>query len=225
MSVDAPSPSLADRIDALLPQTQCTKCGFAGCRPYAEAIASGRAELNQCPPGGSAGIAALAQLLGRERVPLNPANGVEGPRRVAVIDEQLCIGCTLCIDACPVDCIVGARRRMHTVIASQCTGCDLCVAPCPMDCIAMVPVSPARGWTAADASAARQRYETRNERRAHSSERNERRLADKTSSQPVEPDTQGDPTNDHDEVTRRKRAVEAALARARARRSGGATAR
>lgn len=154
----------ADRIDSLLPQTQCTKCGYAGCRPYAEAIAVGEAEINQCPPGGAAGIEKLAQLLARLPLPLNAANGVEQPRRFAVIDEARCIGCTLCIPACPVDAIVGAAKRMHTVIASHCTGCDLCVAPCPMDCIAMVPVQPARAWSADDAQAARIRYQAQRAR-------------------------------------------------------------
>ncbi|MDQ3189148.1 MAG: electron transport complex subunit RsxB [Pseudomonadota bacterium] len=154
----------ADQIDSLLPQTQCTKCGYAGCRPYAEAIAVGDAEINQCPPGGAAGIEKLAQLLARLPLPLNAANGVEQPRRFAVIDEARCIGCTLCIPACPVDAIVGAAKRMHTVIASHCTGCDLCVAPCPMDCIAMVPVQPARAWGADDAQAARIRYQAQRAR-------------------------------------------------------------
>jgi Na+-translocating ferredoxin:NAD+ oxidoreductase subunit B len=128
----------ADNIDALLPQTQCTRCGYTGCRPYAEAIASGAAEINQCPPGGSSTIAALASLLHREVLPLNPANGVEGPALVAQIDESVCIGCAKCLPPCPVDAIVGARKRMHTVIAALCTGCELCVAPCPVDCIKMV---------------------------------------------------------------------------------------
>lgn len=150
--------SLADRVDALLPQTQCTKCGYAGCRPYADAIASARAQINRCPPGGVSGIEKLAQLLDRPTLPLDPACGTERPLMVAVIDESRCIGCTLCIPACPVDAIVGAPKRMHSVIASHCTGCDLCVAPCPMDCISMVPVAPARAWTAADAETARQRY-------------------------------------------------------------------
>ena len=156
--------ALPDHIDALLPQTQCTKCGFDGCRPYAEAIAAGEAEINQCPPGGAAGIEALARLLGRSPLPLNHTNGIEGPLMVAVIDESRCIGCTLCIPACPVDAIIGASKRMHSVIASQCTGCDLCLPPCPMDCISMVPVVPARAWTAADRDAARARYDTRRER-------------------------------------------------------------
>ncbi|HYM48457.1 MAG TPA: RnfABCDGE type electron transport complex subunit B, partial [Burkholderiaceae bacterium] len=132
--------NLSDRIDALLPQTQCTKCGYASCRPYADAIAAREAEINQCPPGGAAGIDKLAQLLGRAALPLNPANGVERPLMVAVIDESRCIGCTLCIPACPVDAIIGSAKRMHTVIGSHCTGCDLCLLPCPMDCISMVPV-------------------------------------------------------------------------------------
>lgn len=152
---------LSDQIDALLPQTQCTKCGYEGCRPYAEAIAVGEAEINQCPPGGAAGIEALAQLLHRAPLPLNPANGIERPLTVAVIDESRCIGCTLCISACPVDAIIGASKRMHSVVASHCTGCDLCLPPCPVDCISMVPVMPAREWTAADRDAARVRYDAR----------------------------------------------------------------
>jgi electron transport complex protein RnfB len=130
--------TLADQIDALLPQTQCTKCGYPACRPYAEAIARGEAQINQCPPGGSDGITKLAALLGREVLPLNPANGAERDRTAALIDESLCIGCTLCIQACPVDAIVGAPKLMHTVLLQHCTGCDLCIPPCPMDCIAMV---------------------------------------------------------------------------------------
>jgi electron transport complex protein RnfB len=125
-------------IDALLPQTQCTRCGYAGCRPYAEAIASGGAQINQCPPGGSATIAALADLLHRAPVSLNPANGVEGPALVAQIDESVCIGCAKCLPPCPVDAIIGARKQMHTVVAELCTGCELCIAPCPVDCITMI---------------------------------------------------------------------------------------
>ena len=130
--------ALADDIDALLPQTQCTRCGYDGCRPYSEAIASGLAPINQCPPGGSATISALAHMLHRETLPLNPANGVEGATLVAVIDEERCIGCVKCLPPCPVDAIVGARRQTHTVIADVCTGCELCIAPCPVDCITMV---------------------------------------------------------------------------------------
>ena len=136
---------VVDRIDALLPQTQCGQCNYPGCRPYAEAIASGEAPINQCPPGGEAGIRALADLLGVEPLPLNPENGVEEPPKVALIDEAACIGCTLCIHACPVDAIVGAPKLMHTVIADECTGCDLCLPPCPVDCIRMVPRA-GTGW-------------------------------------------------------------------------------
>jgi Na+-translocating ferredoxin:NAD+ oxidoreductase subunit B len=145
---------IADDIDALLPQTQCTRCGYAGCKPYAEASASGEAQINQCPPGGAATVEALASLLGRARLPLNPANGIDGPPTVAVIDEERCIGCAKCLPPCPVDAIVGARRFMHTVIESLCTGCELCIAPCPVDCIVMVPL---RG-DAPSASLNRERY-------------------------------------------------------------------
>jgi electron transport complex protein RnfB len=133
---------LADDIDALLPQTQCTRCGYAGCRPYAEAIESGGAEINQCPPGGDETVLALATFLHRKPRPLNPENGIAGPPCVALIDESRCIGCAKCLPPCPVDAIVGAARRMHTVVAELCTGCELCIAPCPVDCISMVP-SPA----------------------------------------------------------------------------------
>ena len=128
--------TLADQINRLLPQTQCTKCGYQGCKPYAEAIASGTAEINQCPPGGELGIQHLAALLGKSVISLNPANGVAQVQRLtAVIDEDVCIGCTLCIQACPVDAIIGANQLMHTVITAACTGCDLCLPPCPVDCI------------------------------------------------------------------------------------------
>lgn len=136
---------LVDKIDAILPQTQCGQCGYPGCKPYAQAIASGEADINQCPPGGEAGVRALADLLGVEPKPLNAEHGEPKPKSVAVIDEELCIGCTLCIQACPVDAILGAAKHMHTVIASECTGCELCVAPCPVDCIAMVPVAESVG--------------------------------------------------------------------------------
>lgn len=131
---------LVDKIDAILPQTQCGQCGFPGCKPYATAIASDEADINQCPPGGEEGIRKLADLLGREFKPLNAENGVEKPKSVAIIDENTCIGCTLCIQACPVDAISGAAKQMHTIIAPLCTGCELCIAPCPVDCITMVPV-------------------------------------------------------------------------------------
>jgi electron transport complex protein RnfB len=209
--------ALADRIDALLPQTQCTKCGFAGCRPYAEAIAAGAAQINQCPPGGAAGIARLAALLDQPVLPLNPAHGVERPLRVAVIDESLCIGCTLCIQACPVDAIVGATRRMHTVLAEPCTGCDLCVPPCPMDCIAMLPVDPPRTWTNADAAAARARYHARNARLAREKIENDQRLAAKAIAKLDELDARDDLTPQ--QVDRKKAVILAAIERARIRRA------
>ena len=140
MRFQVESDPLIERIDALLPQTQCGQCNFPGCRPYAEAISKEVADINQCPPGGEAGIRALADLLGREPKPLNPENGQEQPKTVVVIDEQRCIGCTLCIQACPVDAIVGAAKLMHTVIESECTGCNLCLPPCPVDCIDIVQV-------------------------------------------------------------------------------------
>jgi len=132
---------IVDRIDALLPQTQCGQCTYPGCRPYSEAIANGEADINQCPPGGEATIIALADLLGRDVIQLNPENGEESADTVVVIDEQECIGCTLCIQACPVDAILGAAKMMHTVVANECTGCNLCIPPCPEDCIQIVTIS------------------------------------------------------------------------------------
>ena len=131
---------LIEKIDAILPQTQCGQCGFPGCRPYATAIAAGEANINQCPPGGEVGIRQLAELLNVDVAPLNAENGEEKPKSVAVIDEEICIGCTLCIQACPVDAILGAAKQMHTVLRQECTGCELCIAPCPVDCIYMTPI-------------------------------------------------------------------------------------
>ncbi|HEY1077527.1 MAG TPA: RnfABCDGE type electron transport complex subunit B [Fontimonas sp.] len=152
---------LAARIDRELPQTQCGQCGYSGCMPYATAIAEGSAPINQCPPGGERGIARLATLLGREVLPMNPANGVPKTASTVVrIDEAHCIGCTKCIQACPVDAIVGANQLMHTVIAAHCTGCDLCLPPCPVDCIEIVPVEPRANEAEerAFADRSRQRY-------------------------------------------------------------------
>ena len=140
---------MVEQIERILPQTQCGQCGFPGCRPYAEAIADGSADINQCPPGGAAGVRALADLLGREAKPLNAENGEEQPPRVALIVEADCIGCTKCIQACPVDAIIGAAKRMHTVIADLCTGCELCIPPCPVDCIVMIePAASPATWRA-----------------------------------------------------------------------------
>lgn len=161
MKVDA---SRVDAIDALLPQTQCTRCGFPTCRAYAEAIANDLAAINQCPPGGAEGVAALAHVLGLEAAPLNPANGVEEAPTIAFIDEDMCIGCTKCIQACPVDAIVGTAKRMHTIIKDECTGCGLCLPPCPVDCIALVPVAVlplAREQVLARAAHARARFDAR----------------------------------------------------------------
>ena len=195
-------PSLADRIDALLPQTQCTQCGYPACRPYAEAIARGEANINQCPPGGAAGIARLATLLGYEPLPLNPANGIEQPLHIAFVEEAFCIGCTLCIQACPVDAIVGAQKRMHTVVADLCTGCELCVPPCPVDCIRM-DAAPFV-WDNERAGDARTRYEAR-----------ERRLRNERDGIPEPRDTNADMPLD-DRQRKRKAIIEAAVTRAKA---------
>jgi electron transport complex protein RnfB len=195
--------SLAVRIDAVLPQTQCTRCGYDGCGPYAEALAAGEADLDRCPPGGDAVVVALAALTGRPRKPIDPDCGVPGPLLVAVIDEAACIGCTLCIQACPVDAIIGAQKRMHAILSSLCSGCELCVAPCPVDCIAMAPAH--REWTNADAHAARERHRARYVRVAR-----RERIADRKS--------QRDPAVTARE--QRQAVVAAALARARARRGG-----
>lgn len=130
---------LVEKIDAVLPQTQCGQCGFAGCKPYAQAIAKGEADINRCPPGGQEGVEKLAELLGVEPKPLDAALGEEKPPQVAFIIEDWCIGCTKCIKACPVDAIIGSNQKMHTIIAEECTGCELCVEPCPVDCIVMKP--------------------------------------------------------------------------------------
>jgi len=154
-------------IDALLPQTQCTRCGYQGCLPYATAISNGEAQINQCPPGGTETIIALAELTGRPVLPLNHDNGSETAPAVAFIDEERCIGCTKCLPPCPVDAIVGAPRLMHTVLAQLCTGCELCIAPCPVDCIVMLPLlsSPAHdALTLPSAGASRERHVAHNER-------------------------------------------------------------
>ncbi|NCV84426.1 MAG: electron transport complex subunit RsxB [Oxalobacteraceae bacterium] len=212
--------TLADRIEDVLPQTQCTKCGYPACRPYAEAIANGTAAHNQCPPGGAEGVARIAALLGKPVIPLNPVNGVERERPVAVIDEGACIGCTLCIQACPVDAIVGAAKQMHTVIASLCTGCDLCVPPCPVDCIDMHVVTPGKtGWSAwsqADADAARARHDARALRLQREKQENDARLAAKAIAKLAEVDASTAQTDAERAEKERKRAIiQAAIERAR----------
>lgn len=175
------TPSIA-AIDALLPQTQCTRCGYPTCRDYASAIAAGDAQINQCPPGGTETIVALASLTGRVPAQLNRENGLEAAPTVAFIDEERCIGCTKCLPPCPVDAIVGAPRRMHTVLAEICTGCELCVAPCPVDCIVMLPLlaSPAHAaLSLPPADASRARYAVHNERIARRAAERAAILADR----------------------------------------------
>lgn len=174
MPVD-PAAALATQIDALLPQTQCRRCGFDGCRPYAEALASGDSRINRCPPGGSEVIAQLARLLGRPVIPLDSECGSEGPALVAWIDESVCIGCARCLDDCPTDAIVGSRKRMHTVIAADCTGCELCLPLCPVDCIHMAPAAPGADREQL-AGGFRRRYQARRERLAREQARRSDRL-------------------------------------------------
>ena len=213
-------------LDDALPQTQCTRCGYPDCRTYAQAIAAGEAVINQCPPGGDEGIARLSALTGRPALPLNPANGCEAPRRLAVIDEAWCIGCTLCLKACPVDCIVGGPKGMHTVIESQCTGCELCLPACPVDCISLVEVTgELTGWAAwsqpqADEAQARYGFHQFRLQRDRS-ERNARLEARALTLQPLEPNAPAAlavaPHDPESAAPDSKRAViAAAMARARA---------
>ncbi|MEY2150541.1 electron transport complex subunit RsxB [Rhodanobacter sp. 115] len=196
--------TLADRIDAILPQTQCEQCGYHGCRPYAEAIARGEAEINQCPPGGVDGIAKLAALLDRPALPLNSEHGVEKPRMLARIIEADCIGCTKCIQACPVDAIVGAAKLMHTVIVDDCTGCELCVPACPVDCIVLEPM-PMEQLDQAHADAAREHFRKREARLAREAAEREAELAARKAAV---------------DVAAASNPVLAALARARAKQQG-----
>ncbi|MDX3893563.1 electron transport complex subunit RsxB [Pusillimonas sp.] len=207
--------SLVDQIDALLPQTQCTQCGYEGCRPYAEAIAFEDEAINRCPPGGQDGIKALARLLVRPETPLDASCGEHLPLTVAVIDESHCIGCTLCIQACPVDAIVGANKLMHTVLADLCTGCGLCVPPCPVDCIEMRPAG--HEWTPGHATQARRLHQARQRRlniqHSETSSLAARTLANKAALSAAA---------GHDQNAKQK-IIADALARARARRSSAAT--
>ena len=207
--------SLAQRLDALLPQTQCTRCGYPDCRSYADALAAGQARLNQCPPGGAEGIRRLARELGQPELPLDPAFGDEAPRRIVYIEEATCIGCTLCIQACPVDAIIGAPKRMHAVIEADCTGCELCLPVCPMDCIALEEASAgATGWDAwspAQADTARERHARRQARLARDAREHDARLSAQAAAPAPAAAAEAAPEDP------KRAAVAAALARARLR--------
>lgn len=214
----------AARLHAALPQTQCTRCGYPDCAGYAQAMADGQAQINQCPPGGAEGVVRLAKLTGRPTLPLNPENGAEGPRLMAVIDENWCIGCTLCLDACPTDAILGGNKQMHTVIERYCTGCELCVPVCPVDCIALENITGSRtawdAWSAAQAAEALERYDFHVARRARAAAENDERLEQKAQAKLADL-----PAHTHgaegDELARKRAVIEAALARARAKRPVG----
>jgi electron transport complex protein RnfB len=208
--------TLTEQLDAVLPQTQCTRCGYPDCRSYAHAIAQEGEAINRCPPGGQVGIVQLAQLTGRAALALDPDCGVEAPFQLAVIDEAWCIGCTLCIKACPVDCIVGSHKQMHTVIEAQCTGCELCLPVCPVDCISLAPATTP-SWTPEQANDSRQRYETSQARRSRAAQEHAQALEAKARHKLEHLDTL---TRDNtpEELDRKRSLIEAALARARARR-------
>lgn len=219
---EAAATARIDALDAALPQTQCTRCGYADCRSYAQAIVEQAAEIDRCPPGGAEGIARLAALTGRPRRPMDPACGSEGPRRLAVIDEPECIGCTLCIQVCPVDCIVGASRQMHTVIDASCTGCELCVPACPVDCIRMVGIGHTLtgwgAWSAAEADAARRSYDFRRLRIERARREIDERLAAKARPAAATPSSPPG-TVDGASPPSRRAIINAALARAKAARA------
>ncbi|MCC2635509.1 MAG: hypothetical protein K0S48_3395 [Ramlibacter sp.] len=212
---------LAARLHAALPQTQCTRCGYPDCAGYAQAMAAGEADINQCPPGGARGIVQLAGITGRPPPALNPDHGVEGPRHMAVIDEAWCIGCTLCLDACPTDAILGGNKRMHTVIEPYCTGCELCVPVCPVDCISLENVTGERtgwnAWSQAQADEALARYELRQARKLREAADHDQRMEQKARAKLADL-----PALTHGaegaELARKKAVIEAALARARAKR-------
>lgn len=214
-------PDLAAQILSALPQTQCTRCGYPDCAGYAQAIAAGEAGINQCPPGGAQGIERLARITGRDLRALNPANGVEAPLAVAVIDEAWCIGCTLCLPVCPTDAIIGSNKRMHTVLEPHCTGCALCLPVCPVDCIRMEDVSGLRtgwdAWSQPQADSAAQRYAWHRARSVRALEENGQRLQARAQAKLSDLGAHSQIT-DPDELQKKRRVIEAALERARARR-------
>lgn len=209
---------LADALDDCLPQTQCGQCGHNGCRPYAEAMARGEAPINRCPPGGQQGVEQLARIMSQPVIPLDPDYGPTKPRLIADIQAEHCIGCTLCIRACPVDAIIGANKRRHSVIAALCTGCELCIPPCPVDCITLHPVDGHTGWTRQDAHAARSRMQQRNIRLIRKADENRERLEAKAlhKRDHLTEETRG--ADNTDEAARKRSVIEAALQRARERR-------
>ncbi len=211
---------LFDRLFAALPQTQCTKCGYPDCKAYATAMANAEALHNQCPPGGQEGVLRLAKILSKESLTLNPANGDERPRPVAVIESKACIGCTLCIQACPVDAIVGASKQMHVVLKDWCTGCDLCTPPCPVDCITMISVTGDKtgwdAWTKDQANLAKDRYETRQKRLDREELDNTKRLAVKAQNKAKALDLESASTDaEKNEIERKRAIIAAAMARAK----------
>ena len=212
---------LSDRLDAALPQTQCTRCGYPDCRSYARAMAAGSAAINRCPPGGAEGVMRLAAIIGLPPLPLDTERGAEGPRALAVIDEAWCIGCTLCIKACPVDCIVGAPKLMHTVIDALCTGCELCLPVCPVDCISLPEVTPGRSgwqaWSQQQADEARRRYGLHRVRVARDKSENDERLAARAQTKLADLSSHSQIT-DAATLAAKRAVIEAALLRARQRR-------
>lgn len=211
-----------DAVDAVLPQTQCTRCGFPDCRSYAKAIADDGAPINRCPPGGAQGIVRLAEVTGQPVIPLDEAHGHEGPRQLAVIDEGWCIGCTLCMKACPVDCIIGAPKLMHTVVEDLCTGCELCIPVCPVDCISLENVTGERtgwdAWGAADAERARERYAFHRMRTERDKRENDERLAAKAQAKLA--DLAGaSKLTDPAALDAKRAIIEAALARSRSKKA------
>jgi len=216
----------AARLNDALPQTQCTRCGYPACVAYAQAVVDGQAAINQCPPGGAEGVARLAALTGLPVLPLNPEHGLEAPRTLAVIDESWCIGCTLCLKACPTDAIFGSNKRMHTVIEAYCTGCELCIPVCPVDCITLENVSGTHtgwaAWSQPQADLARTRYELHTQRLAQEAETQALRLEHKAEHKLADLAAHSLHT-DPVVLDKKRQVIEAALARARAKRGAEAT--